>query len=262
MSAVERPGPRQEDVVRIREALVCAGEILRRFCAARVGVSYKAVHSPVTDADLAVDAVLRRELPDPDEGWLSEESVDSPERLERRRVWVVDPLDGTREFLDGVPQWGVSIGLVEDGEAVAGGIYIPATDEMFLGSRETGVTLNGEAVRVSTRATLDGATVVTNRWALKKRPRQFMDQPFRVRVVNAMAYSLALIAAGQADALWSHSPKAEWDTAAGAALIMAAGGRVTSYDGARLRFNEWPPRSRGIIATNGVLHRAVQRHLR
>jgi myo-inositol-1(or 4)-monophosphatase len=240
---------------------VRAAAILTTFSAAAVGVRYKAAHSPVTDADEAVDEVLRRELPRPDEGWLSEESVDSQERLDHRRVWIVDPLDGTQEFLEGGAQWTVSIGLAEDGDAVAGGIYNPTTEELFLGARETGVTRNGMPVTVSPCATLDGAVVLANRWAVRKRPRELAHQPFKVDTVNAMAYTLALIAAGRADATWSRSPKAEWDTAAGTALILAAGGRVTTFDGAPLRFNAWPPRAPGIIATNGVLHPPVQRFL-
>src|SRR5687768_3056705 len=114
---------RREDLDRIRAALTRAGAILLGYYGARVDVSYKNANSPVTEADMAVDAALRRELPRPDEGWLSEESVDDRARLERRRVWIVDPLDGTREFLERVPHWNVSIGLVEDGVAVAGGIY-------------------------------------------------------------------------------------------------------------------------------------------
>ena len=144
---------------------------------------------------------------------------------------------------------------------MAGGIYNPSTEELFLGARETGVTLNDVPVRVSSRATLDGAVVLSNRWALKKRPGDLLNQPFRVEAVNAMAYSLALVAAGRADATWSRSPKAEWDTAAGTALIVAAGGRVTTYDGSLMRFNEWPPRAPGIVATNGAIHPAVQRFL-
>jgi myo-inositol-1(or 4)-monophosphatase len=252
---------RDDDLARIRGALVRAAEVLARFSASKVGISYKGTHSPVTDADVAVDETLRRELPRADEGWLSEESVDDRARLERRRVWIVDPLDGTREFLDGVPQWSVSIGLAEDGEAVAGGVYNPSTEELFLAARETGATLNGMPIAVSRRDRVDGAVVLANRWALRRRPGEFTDQPFRVQVVNALAYSLALIAAGRADAMWSRSPKAEWDTAAGTALIVAAGGRVTTHDGGKLRFNAWPPRAPGIVATNGRLHGPVQRWL-
>ena len=252
---------RQDDLERIRIALLRAGGILKQFSPAEVGVTYKATNSPVTDADVAVDEALRHELPRADEGWLSEESADDRIRLSRRRVWIVDPLDGTREFIEGVPHWTVSIGLAEDGEPVAGGVYNPSTDELFLGARETAATLNGAPITVSTRATLEGATVLSNRWALRKRPAEFSPQPFHVRTVNALAYSLALVAAGRADALWSRSLKHEWDTAAGTVLIMAAGGRVTTYEDGPLRFNAWPPRGPGIIATNGVIHHAVERCL-
>jgi myo-inositol-1(or 4)-monophosphatase len=224
-------------------------------------VRYKGANSPVTDADEAVDAALRDELPQGDEGWLSEESRDTQERLDHRRVWIVDPLDGTREFLEGGAQWTISIGLAEDGEAVAGGVYNPTTEEMFLGARETGVTRNGMPVTVSPCASLDGAVVLANQWALRRRRAELLRAPFRVDVVNAMAYTLALIAAGRADATWSRSPKAEWDTAAGTALILAAGGRVTTFDGAPLRFNQWPPSAPGIVATNSALHPAVLRFL-
>ena len=130
---------------------------------------------------------------------------------------------------------------------------------VVLGARETGVTLNGAPVTVSTRASLDGAVVLANRWAVRRRPGQWIDQPFRVQVVNALAYSLALIAAGRVDAMWSRSPKAEWDTAAGTALIVAAGGRVTTYDGTPMRFNAWPPSASGIVASNGAIHAAARR---
>jgi myo-inositol-1(or 4)-monophosphatase len=250
-----------EDLDRIRHALRRAAEALGRFSPERVGVSDKAANSPVTEADLAVNDLLRRELPRAGEGWLSEESSDDRARLERRRVWIVDPLDGTREFLEGVAQWTISIGLAEDGEAVAGGIYNPTTDEMFLGAPGVGVTLNGAPAAVSTRTDLARAVVLANRWAVRKRLDELTHQPFRVQIVNAMAYSLALITIGRADALWSRSAKAEWDTAAGVALIEAAGGRTTTFEGGPLRFNAWPPRAPGIIATNGRLHHAVQRFL-
>jgi myo-inositol-1(or 4)-monophosphatase len=248
---------RDEDLRRIRRALERAAGVLARFTPSRVGVSYKAHGSPVTDADLAVDEALRRELPRPDEGWLSEESPDDASRLGQRRVWIVDPLDGTREFLAGVPQWCISIGLVEDGRAMAGGVYNPTTDELFLGSLETGTTLNGQVVRASARASLEGANVLVSRWALKH-PGAFAGAPFEPRAVGPIAYALALIAAGRADAMWSRSSKPEWDIAAGAALIAAAGGYVAAWEGGPLTFNRWPPRASGTVAAGGRLAPAVR----
>ena len=251
---------RARDLERIREALQDAGTILRRFPRHQVAVRYKGHDSPVTEADLAVDAALRDALPRAGEGWLSEETPDDPARLGRHRVWVVDPLDGTREFLAGVPQWNVSIGLVEGGVAVAGGVYNPTTEELFLGAPGVGATLNGRRISTSDRTCLDGAVVLVSRWALRRRREAGgAAPPYTMRPVGPLAYSLALIAAGHADAMWGRSAKAEWDVAAGAALIAAAGGHITQWDGAPLAFNRWPPRIPGLVATAAGLRAPLRR---
>lgn len=250
---------RRDDLDRIRRALLLGGDILRAFHRRRVRVRYKAHGSPVTEADLAADEAIRRELPRADESWLSEESADDPARLARRRVWIVDPLDGTREFLEGVPDWCVSIGLAEDGVAVAGGVYAPAREELYLGSPETGATLNDRPVAASDRATLEGAVVLVNRWALR-RPggRRLEERGFHVRAVGPLAYTLALVAAGRADATWSPSSKAEWDIAAGVALVVAAGGHASDWRFSPLGFNRWPPRTPGLVACGARLAPALR----
>ena len=123
---------------RIHHALEASRAVFARFTPGDIETEYKIGRDPVTEADRELDAVLRQELLRDGEGWLSEESVDDPIRLQRSRVWVVDPLDGTREFVTGIPEFCVSIGFVENGRPVAGGIYNPATDESFLGSIESG----------------------------------------------------------------------------------------------------------------------------
>jgi myo-inositol-1(or 4)-monophosphatase len=253
---------RREDLARIGRALVGAGRILRGFDAARVEVRMKEGESPVTEADLAADAWLRAELPRDDEGWLSEESPDDRARLARRRVWVVDPLDGTREFLDGVPEWCVSIGLVEDGVAVAGGIHNPVTGETVLGARDVGVTVDGEPAAMRARDEIAGAEVLVSRWALRGKQGPALRQaPFSVRPVGPVAWSLALVAAGRADATWSRSGKPEWDVAAGVALVAAAGGHVSSFDWRPIAFNRWPPLVPGIVACAPGLRDALRRRL-
>src|ERR1700726_4197772 len=127
---------------RIHSALEASRAVFARFTPGAIKAEYKIGHDPVTEADRALDAVLRKELLRDGEGWLSEESVDDPIRLQRSRVWVVDPLDGTREFVKGIPEFCASIGFVENGRPVAGGIYNPATDEIFLGSMESGGNYN------------------------------------------------------------------------------------------------------------------------
>src|SRR6266700_5054027 len=128
---------------RIQSAIEAAKVVFARFTPGEIAAEYKSGHDPVTEADTALDAVLRKTLLRDGEGWLSEETADDLSRLNYERVWVVDPLDGTREFVEGIPEFCVSIAMVERGRPVAGGICNPATDELILGSRETGVTYNG-----------------------------------------------------------------------------------------------------------------------
>lgn len=231
-------GDRERDLERIEAALVAAARVLSAFTPGEVAAKKKAGGSPVTEADTQVNEVLFRLLPQPGEGWLSEETADSADRLGKHRVWVVDPLDGTREFVEGLPEWCVSIGLVEDGKAVAGGIVNPVTGETFLGAIETGVKRNGEPVAVSSRPSLAGARVLASRSEVRRGEWQvFADAGFTVEPLGSVAYKLALVAAGLADASWTLVPKNEWDVAAGVALIAAAGGVTYPSDGSPCLFN-------------------------
>src|ERR1700733_14641165 len=153
---------------RIHSALEASRQVFARFTPGAIEAEYKVGHDPVTEADSALDAVLRKELLRSGEGWLSEESVDDPIRLQHSRVWGGEPLDGAREFGQGVPEFGVSIGYVENGRPVAGEICNPATNEMFLGSIESGVTYNGESAQASQRKTLGGALVLASRSEVKR----------------------------------------------------------------------------------------------
>src|SRR5438094_7869017 len=127
-----------EALERIHCALEAVRQVLRRFTAGAMEAEYKVGHDPVTEADRCVDAVLRKELLSNEEGWLSEESVDDLARLESSRVWVVDPLDGTREFVAGIPEFCVSIAMIQDGRPIAGGICNPVTNQIFLRSIDSG----------------------------------------------------------------------------------------------------------------------------
>jgi myo-inositol-1(or 4)-monophosphatase len=163
--------------------LETAGVALADFVPGAVASSEKSFgRGPVTEADRAVNRVLRDALLRKGEGWLSEESVDDFDRLKRSRVWIVDPLDGTLEFIAGVPEWCVSIGWIEDGRSVAGGIYNPVTRELFLGSLETCVTYNGSPVAASKRAGLAGAMVLASRSEVKRGEwDKFTKAPFQIR---------------------------------------------------------------------------------
>ena len=238
-----------ETLQRIQAALEAGREILNRFTPGAIEAEYKAGHDPVTEADKAVDAALRRELLREGEGWLSEESVDDISRLEKSRVWVVDPLDGTREFVAGIPEFCVSIAMVQDGIPVAGGICNPATNEIFIGSRESGVTCNGKPAQPSQRKQLQGALVLASRSEVKRGEwKQFESAEFKIRPMGSVAYKLALVSAGLADITFTLVPKHEWDVAAGAALVESAGGFVRTLDNRSLRCNQRNPLLSGLLA--------------
>jgi myo-inositol-1(or 4)-monophosphatase len=240
---------RWEDVHRIAEALDAARAVLRTVDTGSVKAERKGTSGPVTIADRAVNQKLYELLPRQDEGWLSEETRDDQRRLGCRRVWVVDPLDGTREFLAGIPEWCISIGLVEEGRAVAGGVANPATGEVILGSLETGVTANGKPVAVRPCRALEGALVLASRTEVGRGDWQRYGNPvFTLRPVGSVAYKLSLVAAGLADATWTLAPKHEWDVAAGVALVLAAGGVVLTAEGGVPRFNRPSPRLEGLRA--------------
>jgi myo-inositol-1(or 4)-monophosphatase len=241
---------RQNDLSRIREGLKEAARAVKPFTPGDVEFNEKSSRGdPVTAADLAIDKVLREILPEPGEGWLSEETVDSPDRLDRERVWVVDPLDGTREFVDGIPEWCISIGLVENGKPVAGGIYSPPTDLLVVGSVETGVTRNGEPAGLTNRNTLRGATILASRSEWKRGEwDRYDDAGFAVVPCGSVAFKLAQVAVGMADGTWTLVPKHEWDVAAGAALVTAAGGTLLHADGTTPEWNQPNPKLPNFLA--------------
>jgi myo-inositol-1(or 4)-monophosphatase len=223
---------------RIREALAVADSILKGFTPGAVEARLKAGDDPVTEADIAVDRALRSLLVDDGEGWLSEETADRPDRIAKSRLWIVDPIDGTREFVSGIPEWCVSIGYVVDGEAVAGGILNRAAGQTITGSISTGVRLNGSEVRVRGATRLTDALVLASRSEVNRGEwKRFDGAPFSVRPLGSIAYKLALVASGLADATWTLVPKNEWDIAAGVALVRSAGGIACTLDWTPPRFN-------------------------
>jgi myo-inositol-1(or 4)-monophosphatase len=239
-----------EILERIHAAIEATRPVFARFTPGAIETEYKIGHDPVTEADRALDAVLHKELLREGEGWLSEESVDDPIRLQRSRVWVVDPLDGTREFVKGIPEFCVSIGFVENGRPVAGGIFNPATDETFLGSIDSGVTYNGKTAQPSQRKNLDGALVLASRSEVQRGEwKAFENSSLKIRPMGSVAYKLALVSAGLADVTFTLTPKNEWDVVGGTALVQAAGGFVSTLEKTRLTANRRDPLLSGLLAS-------------
>jgi myo-inositol-1(or 4)-monophosphatase len=244
------------------EAARRAGAIIRECYERGVSVAYKdaAQDNPVTVADTAADACIRECIRTafPQDGWLSEETKDSHERLSRRRVWIVDPLDGTKEFVQHIPELCVCIALVEDGVPVLGVSYNPITDELFAGARGRGLTVNGAPARTSATAVLADARILASRSENSRGEWDAFKPHVHVELTGSVAFKLALIAAGRGDGTFSLTPKHEWDICAGAALIAAGGGRITDCFGAPLQFNRERPLLPGLIATNAALYDPIR----
>lgn len=254
---------RADDLRRISSALEEARAIAERFTPGEVEHRRKAGGDPVTEADLAINEALLRRLPQRGEGWLSEETADDPARLDCSRVWIVDPLDGTKEFVQGIPEWCISIGLVEDGRPVAGGICSPTANRTIVGAIGCGVTCNGKPCAASDRADLEGAQVLASRSEVGRGEWQrFDDAPFLVKPMGSVAYKMGLVAAGFSDVTWTLVPKHEWDVAGGAALVLAAGGQVWLPDGSEPSFNLAKPLFPGMLAAPSGLADSIREYLR
>ncbi|HEX4066902.1 MAG TPA: 3'(2'),5'-bisphosphate nucleotidase CysQ [Acidobacteriaceae bacterium] len=208
--------------------------------------------NPSTALDREIDRLIFSTLPRSDEGWLSEESIDSTNRLCMSRIWIVDPIDGTREFVQEIPEWSVSIALIEEHTAVAGGVLNPSTGEMFLGSMETGLEVESPSTLNRYKKDAQGSCLLVSRREYRERKWEVSAQTnLHIVPIGSIAYRMARVAAGCADATCTFEPRSEWDIAGGVALVHAAGGRVQAGDGSPIRFNKPVPLVNGVVALGG-----------
>jgi myo-inositol-1(or 4)-monophosphatase len=196
----------------------------------------KAGDSPVSEADMAVDALLKERLAMPGIGWLSEETEDNAARLEARRVWIADPIDGTRSYIAGFPDWTIAVGLVENGRPILGCVFAPVTDEMFFAEIGKGATCNGVKISVVDSESLDGARL--------NGPRRLMEDLQKMQPkaevlprVHSLALRFSRVAQGHIDVACSTPNSKDWDLAAADLLVHEAGGLLTSPAGEPILYN-------------------------
>ena len=217
-----------------------AGSIIMQYYKSKYEIRDKSYHNPVTTADNAADKYLRETLTKayPGYGWLSEETVDSAERLQNSRAWVVDPLDGTKEFIEGVDHFVVSVGLVENGEPIIGVLYNPASKEIFTASRGNGAFLDGEKINCSSLEKFTEMVILNSRSETRNGLWEPYSNDFKEqRAIGSVAYKLGLTSAAQADIFASLRPKNEWDVCAGHCIIREAGGEMVTLDGKPITYN-------------------------
>jgi myo-inositol-1(or 4)-monophosphatase len=258
---------RAADRALLEEAVRAAGALALTYYGAALRVWDKSHNHPVSEADLAVNALLHERLAQerPAYGWLSEETADDPAARDRASVWVVDPIDGTRAFIKTRPAWCISVALVEAGASVLGAVFNPVTQEFFFAEEGGGAHLNGAPISASSTAALEDCAMLGDAqmfghpaWA---RPWPAM----RVESRNAVAYRLALVAAGRFDAALALSSKADWDLAAGALILAEAGGVASDHAGKPFVFAGETPQQPSVAAAGPHLHPLIierTRHIR
>ncbi len=236
-----------------------AGEIARSFWREDPQVWDKGGDDPVSEADFAVDSHLNATLlrARPDYGWVSEETEDDPARMDASKVFIVDPIDGTRSFVAGEKHWAHSLAVVENGVVTAACVYLPVTDRMFTATLGSGAKLNGETMVASHRDAFEGATILTPRVTLQDRFWKGPVPGFARHFRPSLAYRLALVGQGRFDGMLTLRATWEWDIAAGTLIATEAGARVTDRAGRDIQFNTPSRKSAGVVATALPMHGEV-----
>lgn len=244
------------------DAARAAGDIALGFAATRARRWDKPGGAgPVTEADIAVNDMLHDSLraARPDYGWLSEETEDTPDRLTRDRVFIIDPIDGTRSFAEGSATWAHSIAVAERGVVTAGVVYLPRRGLLYAAASGQGATLNGEPLASSTAQRLKDADILANRPSMAATFwRGGAAPPFKRAYRPSLAYRMAAVAEGRFDGMLTLHPCWEWDVAAGDLILREAGAICTDRTGAPTRFNNPHPKVDGLLAAGPDLHRQIR----
>lgn len=251
------PWSLDDDARLVRQVTREAGRIALSYFARDIHTWDKSPNNPVSEADIAVDEFLRTTLLQnrTGYGWLSEETEDQPERLRCGRLWIVDPIDGTRAYLAGGDDWGISVALVQDQKPILAAFYAPVKDAFYFAQAGAGVSKNGEPIRVSNcndlaRAKMMGdpsAFKASKYWPVAWPPTMTAEQ------ANSIALRICQIADGQFDCCVTLRPKNDWDVAAADLILSEAGGSLMTGDGIGLVFNRKKPLHKHIVAANGSL---------
>lgn len=260
MQDPDLPTTPAEDLALLIEAAQDAGRIALGFSHGKVEQWEKPDdQGPVTEADLAVNTALRARLKAarPDYGWLSEESPEDPERLDAPRVFIIDPIDGTRAFIEGSHAWAHSLAVAEHGRIIAAVVFLPVMKRMFSAARGTGAFLNGDRLACSARDQLSGATLLAPKVNFSPELWQGPLPEFTRAYRPSLAYRLSLVAQGRFDGMLTLRPSWEWDIAAGSLIAEEAGASVSDRSGTLPLFNRAHPQLDGVVVAAPAVHQQL-----
>lgn len=252
MPAIERAQDRRSEAARLGTVLREAGELALTTFRGPIKSWTKAHNSPVSEADMAVDALLRDKLPQPGTGWLSEESHDDKSRLAGETLYIADPIDGTRAYLAGLPDWSICAALVVHGRPVVAGVYVPVEDALFLATEGGGATCNGRPLSIPAGETLEGSKVAGPAGPLERLARH--AGIVRMPKIHSLALRLTRVAEGSLDAAFASGNAHDWDLAAADLLVHEAGGVMADLAGNKLAYNRHLPVHGAVVAAGPALH--------
>ncbi len=247
---------RSDDEKLLDQAVRDAGALAMQFYNSSAKSWDKSDGSPVTEADIAVDEFLKDALMKdrPDYGWLSEETTDTSDRLTCQHVWVVDPIDGTRSFIERTNEWSISIALLENNEPVLARIFRPVTQEMYSAVSGGGAMLNGTSIKVTNRDKLENCRMMTRGKVLKLSHWKKPWPPMQTGIITSLALRICLVADGSYDVTLTKGNESDWDLAAGDLIVREAGGCISDVYGKKLTYNgQQTQQSGGMIAAGKPL---------
>jgi myo-inositol-1(or 4)-monophosphatase len=251
------------DAALLQDAVREAGQLAQSMFRTELKKWTKGASSPVSEADIAVNDLLEARLrgATPDYGWLSEESADDATRLSRRLTWVVDPIDGTRNYLGGHDEWCVSVALVEDATPLLGAVFAPVSDEFFVAVRGRGTTLNGMAVQATSGSELDFSRVAGPKPLVERLKPSLGDIKLHPRI-GSLALRLCRVAHGALDAAFAGGNSHDWDLAAADLIVQEAGGRMSDLSGDPILYNRREVTHGVLVAAGRDRHASIVAHFR
>ncbi len=248
-----------QDHCLMKDAVKSAGSLALKYFGNTPFCERKQDGSLISEADIAIDRYLKDTLLSErkDYGWLSEETEEDFSRFYKEKIWVIDPIDGTRAFLENKPEWTISAALLNSEGPLCSAIYNPVTEEFFEAELGRGAKLNNQQIFVSDIDDLGKSTVIIPQKAMKFFENQKELQTSNKLWVNSIAYRLCLLSAGKADAVLCRSGSFDWDIAGAALIVHEAGGKVTTFQNQKPTFNQNSPRHNNLVISNNVLHQQL-----
>ena len=243
----------------LKTAVRSAGKIALKYYGTKLAANRKADGSLISEADLEVNNFLKNALllPSKDYAWLSEESEQDSSRHEKEKVWIIDPIDGTRSFLQNKPEWTISAALLHKGIPVCAAVFNPVTEEFFEAQLGKGAKRNNTLITVSKTNNIEKSNI-----SIPKRAEDLIIQNTELRSanriwINSIAYRLCLLSTGKIDIVLSRSGASDWDIAAAFLIVQEAGGTITTFQGEEVVFNRPSIKHKNLIITNNILHKKL-----